>query len=425
MALHDSDSSGDEDDQYATTNVMLGYASKEATDDTFSHLGGAPTWPDNEAPSASLGTCKTCNSFMALILQLNGDLPEYLPDHQRKLYVFTCRHKPCRRKPGSIRAIRGTKISASFPQTPAHKDKIPMQDESLKSPSPLPNLGDSIFNTTSTGTASTRASPFSFSKSTTNINPFSSSKTINSLPSSQQVHPINPTSQDPPLHESFAQKARISSPPTTSPAPRPRSPWPSPSLLPRPFPSYHLDADYETLDTPSPHTNAPSSSIQSIDSKDPPATDEDDDPANWLSGPAKADKTFLRFAARLAQNPEQVLRYEWRGQPLLYSKEDEVGKGFPSASAPSATTSTQRASQSRISNCMNCGARRVFEFQLTPHAISELERDEEGLEGMEWGTIVVASCEKDCVEKGVEDGKVGWVEEWAGVSWEESVKGGK
>ena len=41
MALHDSDSSGDEDEQYATTNVMLGYASKEPTDDTFSHLGGA------------------------------------------------------------------------------------------------------------------------------------------------------------------------------------------------------------------------------------------------------------------------------------------------------------------------------------------------------------------------------------------------
>lgn len=42
MALHDSDSSGDEDEQYATTNVMLGYASKEPTDDTFSHLGGVP-----------------------------------------------------------------------------------------------------------------------------------------------------------------------------------------------------------------------------------------------------------------------------------------------------------------------------------------------------------------------------------------------
>lgn len=42
MALHDSDSSGCEEEQYATTNVMLGYACNEPTDDTFSHLGGAP-----------------------------------------------------------------------------------------------------------------------------------------------------------------------------------------------------------------------------------------------------------------------------------------------------------------------------------------------------------------------------------------------
>ncbi|KAI4264533.1 MAG: hypothetical protein L6R42_000368 [Xanthoria sp. 1 TBL-2021] len=430
MALHDSDSSGEE---YATTNVMLGYVSERPTDDIFSHLGGTPTWLDDEAPSASLAACKRCNSVMALILQLNGDLPEYLPNHERKLYVFTCRKKPCRRKPGAIRAIRATKISASAAKPFSHQNPTPMQNESFKSSPPTPNLGDSIFNTKPTGQANTNTNPFSTSfKSTTNANPFSSTKADNPTPYGRRVHSIDPlptptTHQDSPLHESFAEKARISSPPFPSSCPRPRSPWPSPSLHPKSYPSYHLDADYETLDAPSPQS-APSSSTHNIsstssDSKDPPATDEDDDPANWLSGPAKADKIFLRFAARLAQNPEQVLRYEWRGQPLLYSKDDEVGKAFPSASASS--TSSHRVPQNRIPNCTNCGARRVFEFQLTPHAISELERDEEGLEGMEWGTIVVASCEKDCLERGVEDGKVGWVEEWAGVSWEESVKGGK
>ena len=42
MALLDSDSSGEESEQYAATNIMLGYASEEPTDDTFSHLGGDP-----------------------------------------------------------------------------------------------------------------------------------------------------------------------------------------------------------------------------------------------------------------------------------------------------------------------------------------------------------------------------------------------
>ncbi|KAL8999620.1 MAG: hypothetical protein Q9169_001580 [Polycauliona sp. 2 TL-2023] len=435
MTSYDSDSSGDGDEQYATTNVMLGYASEEATDDIFSHLGGIPAWLDDEAPSASIATCKTCNSVMALILQLNGDLPEYLPNHERKLYVFMCRNKPCRRKPGAIRVIRGTKISASPTKTVAHHDQNPMPNESLRTSTPTPNLGDSIFNTKINGPANARINPFSTSFiATTGINPFSSPKPGNDVPKSQQAHPketpaIATTHQDPPLHETFAQKARISAAHNTSSLPKPRSPWPSPSLLPQPYPTYHLDADYETLDAP-PTPTASSSSTHNIpyassDTKDPPATDEDDDPANWLSGPAKADKTFLRFAARLAQNPEQVLRYEWCGQPLLYCKDDEVGKAFPSASTSGMSSSSGKVLPSRIPNCMNCGARRVFEFQLTPHAISELERDEEGLEGMEWGTIVVGSCEKDCVERGVEDGKVGWVEEWVGVSWEESVKGGK
>ena len=40
MALNDSDSSDYESGSFTTTNVMLGYASKEPTDDTFSRLGG-------------------------------------------------------------------------------------------------------------------------------------------------------------------------------------------------------------------------------------------------------------------------------------------------------------------------------------------------------------------------------------------------
>lgn len=38
----DSDSSDNDCSNYTTTNVLLGYASKEPTDDTFSQLGGFP-----------------------------------------------------------------------------------------------------------------------------------------------------------------------------------------------------------------------------------------------------------------------------------------------------------------------------------------------------------------------------------------------
>jgi pre-rRNA-processing protein TSR4 len=55
MAPYDSDSSGGENDEYTETNVLLGYASKEPSDDTISQLGGKPVslkaWTDTCAIS--------------------------------------------------------------------------------------------------------------------------------------------------------------------------------------------------------------------------------------------------------------------------------------------------------------------------------------------------------------------------------------
>ena len=42
MAPYDSDSDEGEDNDYTETNVLLGYAAKEPTDDTISQLGGKP-----------------------------------------------------------------------------------------------------------------------------------------------------------------------------------------------------------------------------------------------------------------------------------------------------------------------------------------------------------------------------------------------
>lgn len=73
--------------------------------------------------------------------------------------------------------------------------------------------------------------------------------------------------------------------------------------------------------------------------------------------------------------------------------------------------------------CEYCGSERVFELQLVPHAISVLEEGREGVGlgdgegGMEWGTIILGVCGRDCAPDRV--GVVGWREEWAGVQWEE------
>jgi len=126
----------------------------------------------------------------------------------------------------------------------------------------------------------------------------------------------------------------------------------------------------------------------------------------------------------MAQNPEQILRYEFDGVPLLYSTSDTVGKLLSpsSTSAAAGKVSVSGGGRSRIPRCNNCGGDRVFEVQLTPHAITVLEEEEMGLEGMEWGTIIMGVCGKDCMPVGIENGEVGYVEEWVGVQWEESIE---
>ena len=75
---------------------------------------------------------------------------------------------------------------------------------------------------------------------------------------------------------------------------------------------------------------------------------------------------------------------------------------------------------SRIPRCESCGSARVFELQLVPHAISVLEESSEEIlvDGMDWGTIILGVCARDCGAEQI--GVTAWREEWAGVQWEET-----
>jgi pre-rRNA-processing protein TSR4 len=134
---------------------------------------------------------------------------------------------------------------------------------------------------------------------------------------------------------------------------------------------------------------------------------------------SELDKAFMKFSTRLSHNPEQVLRYEYRGTPLLCSYADPVGKLLHREQSGRVTT----VGGGHMPRCEYCGAQRVFEVQLVPHAISILEDGRpgvglgEGDAGMEWGTIIMGVCSKDCAPEAL--WQTGWREEWAGVQWEE------
>ncbi|TDZ21798.1 putative 20S rRNA accumulation protein 4 [Colletotrichum orbiculare MAFF 240422] len=403
MADYDSDSS---DGEFTETNVLLGYATKDADEDTISRLGGRPDWLNPEqAPSATLARCKVCNEIMVQLLQLNGELPEKFPGHERRLYVFACRKEACRRKQGSIRAIRGVRISkdAAAPGTKKQPAQKLVEGKEEKPKDAGPGLGQALFG------GGGAANPFA----SNNANPFSTGSS--SSPFSTAV-PANPFAKPEPktekkqdtdaaaeaLPKTFAETLSLNNPQTPSGSPPLPEPWPEASAQPKPYHlSYLADAEFETLE-PEPAAVPQNARMEIDDSNGAGGSMDTKDVFE-----SSMDAVFQKFADRMAQNPEQAIRYEFAGQPLLYSKADAVGKTLSGGKMP---------------RCGNCGAGRVFEVQMTPHAITELEAEELSLEGMDWGTIIVGVCEADCQQRGVEAGDAGYLEEWCGVQWEELRK---
>ncbi|KAL6815946.1 hypothetical protein GGI42DRAFT_312665 [Trichoderma sp. SZMC 28013] len=410
MADYASDSS---DGEFTETNVLLGYASKEAEEDTISKLGGTPDWLDaDKPPSAALARCKVCKDMMALLLQLNGELPEKFPSHERRLYVFACRRATCRRKAGSVRALRGVRVWKDGAETTTAQVEEKKKAEAKSKPEEKkqdgPGLGESLFGAKPLGASggnpfsSGGANPFSSGSS----NPFSSSSSnpFSSQPAKPAAAPAEKPVETPAaatstsLSKTFAETLALNTTPTAPPPPA--EPWPEKAAQPAPYPTLYLaDADYETLDPTS--TKLPANvTIADADAPEPSALDRE-------AFESAMDATFQKFADRMAQNPEQCIRYEFSGVPLLYSKTDEVGELLTKRTMP---------------GCPNCGGRRTFEVQLTPNAITELEEDDLSLDGMEWGTIIVGVCERDCSLRHTVVEEAGYLEEWAGVQWEELSK---
>ncbi|KAI1609609.1 programmed cell death protein 2 [Exophiala viscosa] len=404
MPPYESDSSSDDGEDYSTTNVTLGYASADSTGDDVSHLGGYPTWLDaKQTPSAALSKCKVCNGYMSLLLQLNADLQQYFPHDERRLHVLSCRKKTCSKKIGSVRAFREVRKG----ETREKKGKQPEQVETKKA---TQDLGAALFGGSGPSPSMNGANPFSTSSTSTQsqANPFSSLGSPSGLAAKP---PQRPGDEIQPPTESFADKLRITTKPESSGKEKePSEAWPDNSQFPPAFTSFYLDAYPEELEKEqATDSKAESSKIQYD-------TEEGGSGAGFEKDTFESslDKTFQKFSDRVAQNPEQVLRYEFKGEPLLYSGSDGVASRFV---VPHGKSGAVRG----MPRCESCGAQRAFELQLVPGLIYELEKDEamDLEDGMEWGTVIVGTCVNNC---GV-PGQVSFREEWVGVQWEERVAG--
>ena len=90
------------------------------------------------------------------------------------------------------------------------------------------------------------------------------------------------------------------------------------------------------------------------------------------------DEVSNKFIKKISKFPDQVIRYNLDGQPLL----NQTAKVSPS-------------------DCVVCGSRRRFELQLTPGLINALSLNQDSKRGqdcveVDFGTVLIFTCEKDC-----------------------------
>jgi len=173
----------------------------------------------------------------------------------------------------------------------------------------------------------------------------------------------------------------------------------------------------------------------------------------------RTDHVFDRFVERAAHEPQQCVRYDLGGIPLPFASDHLYKQLFPSSlDNPEFSTTVTKAEfnvrpqaptrwygETSIPACPHCGSRRIFEFQLMPNLINILSEsfntstevvtateeqrkaEVEGLlkgnpdgRGMEWGTVLVFSCEKDCrLGPGNKEKQDAWNEELVLVHWDD------
>lgn len=89
------------------------------------------------------------------------------------------------------------------------------------------------------------------------------------------------------------------------------------------------------------------------------------------------EKSFEKFKKVMERNPEQILRYEFNGEPMWNNQ-----KFKPT-----------------VSTCQ-CGAQRVFEFQIMPQAINWISQNLFQAQAkknlIDYGAIYLFSCQNSC-----------------------------
>lgn len=427
-----------------TTNSLLGYVDVEISENEplyakDSFIGGQPLPVDKKSPIPSeLVHCKNCGKPLRLLTQCTADLPDTLYD--RVLYVFICIESSCRRKEGTVRAIRGVKKDEKEMERREKEEKQKAEEQERKIQKEIEReketktLVENLFAPTSAASAaatdSTIENPFASSVANpfgASSNPFDTKKVKEEL---QKVEKEK---------TSFADIARNAVNKDEKESKKQQKQKQVVDYKLPEFKGYILYFEQEKLDPskrqlpPLPENlkieeegevieeNVSSNNVQqgNLPKINPAKNKETEDLSKLFD-----DQTFQNFTRILSYNPQQVVRYEPGGSPILYSSKDKVSRIFYSDNGKF----KDRSEWSIPSPAYNPSGCRRFEMQLMPKMIIDLESDIVDVQkilqnGMEWGTIIVATDSEDFVPLNwLDDNGVAYLEEWCGVQWEEGLK---
>ncbi|KAI8996347.1 programmed cell death protein 2 [Trametes punicea] len=381
---------------------------------------------------------------MELLIQIWCPLKDSPND--RVLFVWGCANGPCQRKEGSIRAWRELRFNKRYAEK-LEKKMARRKQKQLEAA-----------NATAAKTAQ---------KLQPKRNPFALSAAASSGPfglGSQVFGGSDPAASDwqpEPVQTECAERDRLSDDEESDSEEDVSSSlvagMPSASLEDSPwketpaYPALYLSTVAEYVPPP-PKVKVPSGAT--VDPDDDKAPKGKGGGGGWdfegYENSIDVDHAFERFSRRVSYEGEQCLRYEHGGTPLPYASDKVFDQLFPLPPAPAlpvtkaefmVTPPRKRTfAPESLPRCPHCHSRRVFECQLMPNLINVLKApaeekekltDEErraevlralrgegasGRRGMEWGTCMVFSCEKDCSP--AQEGS-SWREEYVLVQWDE------
>lgn len=350
-------------------DVLLGFLEEVVEDGPFSSLaGGTPRWmfPD-EAPASV--ACGSCGRPLRFLLQLYAPIEERMDAFHRVLYLFVCDRATCLRSgKGSIAALR-TQLSRDNPYYPWEKD----------GPSRGEWKTDRLCDWCATWKGNkvcSKCKGRAYCSREHQVQDWNAGHRRNCTEAARsqgdgmaEENPSGPRwkaweiqvepevcSEDEDEEEDVERRERGGMVEETDDPPF-RKPYG--------YGRAHLTklaAAYESrkLAGEDPGEGIDAGDLESIE----------------------ASKEHLHIAdvqARIALAPDQCVRY-CRGadQEILWMGLQGHMEGHV---AP---------------DCDRCGARRVFEFQVMPQILSFLEVEDEDEDAMDWGTLVVFTCENSC-----------------------------